>query len=185
MPKESLRSSGTMKVIVYGENELPQNVKSFLRYVKSEDMDIKVYDYEEIEELDTGEKYNELNFNLSLDTEKFVKNEYPDIEEFKNSFDSLAKIFSIDRVYFYTEYKNKLEFAKKFLKDFKSYMKSSDSGDMIHSVSFEVANKRELSIRIIRKKDNRYNMSNTTIKQLAKEYLKSKGYHHIHVYIPN
>ena len=193
MPKEFSLYGGRMKKINFkDENEIPLNVKSFIREIKSRDLGYKFefsnYDITTETESSSGDVTvdHELCLQTKLDAEKYVKNEYSNLEEIKDSFNRLSPVFGIDSVYVHSLFVGKEEFAKKFLKNFKSYMKSTPYGGAIHAIKFELSNQYEMTITIIKKSyiSPQNWVRDSTLKDLAKEYLKSQGYSHIHIYIP-
>jgi len=187
MPNIFHTHNGTVEHRIYqNESELPRNAKIFMRELRKDlpNDEIKLYRYDEIKNLEDGKTQNELTLTMDMDAERYAKDEYSYIKDADNKFDRLADALGIDRWYISTPYINKKEFAEKFLKDLKKYMKSTGDGDSIHSIRFDLTSKYEMEIKIILKKDWVSQRSEYTIKNLAKDYLKSQGYKNIRVYIP-
>ena len=126
----------------------------------------------------------ELDLTMDMDAERYAKGEYSYIKEADTKFDRLADALGINSWYISTPYINKKEFAEKFLKDLKKYMKSTGEGESIHSIRFDLTTKYEMEIKIILKKDIHSQRVEFSIKNLAKNYLASKGYKNVRVYIP-
>ena len=146
--------------------------------------ELKLYQYGEKKNLEDGKIENDLTLTMNMDAERYAKGEQSYIKDYDNKFDRLSDALGIDRWYIFTPYINKEEFAEKFLKDLKKYMKSTGDGDSIHSIRFDLTSKYEMEIKIILKKDWVSRRSEYTIKNLAKDYLASQGYKNIRVYIP-
>jgi len=172
--------------IYQNESELPRNAKIFMRELRQEfpNDELKLYRYDEIKNLEDGKTQNELTLTMNMDAERYAKGEYSYIKDYDNKFDRLSDALGIDRWFISSPYINKKEFAEKFLKDLKKYMKSTGDGDSIHSIRFDLTSKYEMEIKIILKKDWVSRRSEYTIKNLAKDYLASQGYKNIRVYIP-
>ena len=99
-------------------------------------------------------------------------------------FDDIADSIGINKFHIFTTYINKKEFAEKFLKGLKKYMKSSGEGESVHSIRFDLTTKYEMEIKIILKKDVNSWRVGWEVKNLAKDYLDSLGYKNVRVYIP-
>jgi hypothetical protein len=188
MPKIFYTHNNTLEHSVYrDESELPRNVKVFMKEIRREfpNDELKLSTYNEFKDLETNKIRNELDLSMDIDAERYAKGDYSHIKEADTKFDDIADSLGIDRFHIFTTYINKKEFGEKFLKDLKKYIKSTGEGESIHSIRFDLTTKYEMEIKIILKKDA-YNsrMVEYSIKSLAKNYLASKGYKNVRVYIP-
>ena len=188
MPNIFHTHNGTVEYIIYqNESELPRNVKIFIRELRKDfpNDEIKLYRYDVRKDLDDGKiDFDEVTLTMDMDAERYAKGEYSYIKDTDNKFDGLADVLGIKRWYISTPYINKKEFAEKFLKDLKKYMKSTGDGGSIHSIKFDLTSKFEMEVKIILKKEINSHRVEYEIKNLAKNYLNSLGYKNIRVYIP-
>ena len=186
MPEITYNYDKTDEFIKYeNEAELPRIIKIFIKELRSKfpNDEITLDQYNESKELESGEIFRDLDLEIEIDAEKNAKGEYAELKKSDSRFELLADALGIDRWYIHTIQKNKEEFAKKFLKDFKKYMKSTEFGGNIHSIQFNLNARRNMEIKIIIKRDN-WGRNNSNIRVAAKEYLDSLGYSNIAVYIP-
>jgi hypothetical protein len=190
MPNIFYTSNNTVERRIYqDESELPRNVKIFMRELRKEfpndELKLDRYDEKIILDDDPDDtNWYELDLTMDMDAERYAKGEYSYIKEADTKFDRLADALGINSWYISTPYINKKEFAEKFLKDLKKYMKSTGEGESIHSIRFDLTTKYEMEIKIILKKDIHSQRVEFSIKNLAKNYLASKGYKNVRVYIP-
>ena len=192
MPHIFYTYNNTVENKVYrDESELPRNVKVFIKEIRREfpNDELKLDKYLEKIVLDDDPaspigNWYELDLSMTIDAERYAKGDYSSIKEADTKFDDIADSLGIDRFHIFTTYINKKEFGEKFLKDLKIYMKSTGEGESIHSIRFDLTTKYEMEIKIILKKDIHSQWVEHSIKNLAKDYLASKGYKNVRVYIP-
>jgi hypothetical protein len=192
MPHIFYTFNNTVENKVYrDESELPRNVKVFIKEIRREfpNDELKLDRYLEKIVLDDDPaspigNWYELDLSMAIDAERYAKGDYSHIKEADTKFDDIADSLGIDRFHIFTTYINKKEFGEKFLKDLKIYMKSTGEGESIHSIRFDLTTKYEMEIKIILKKDIHSQRVEFSIKNLAKNYLASKGYKNVRVYIP-
>jgi hypothetical protein len=192
MPHIFYTFNNTVENKVYrDESELPRNVKVFIKEIRREfpNDELKLDKYLEKIVLDDDPaspigNWYELDLSMTIDAERYAKGDYSSIKEADTKFDDIADSLGIDRFHIFTTYINKKEFGEKFLKDLKKYMKSTGEGESIHSIRFDLTTKYEMEIKIILKKDIHSQWVEHSIKILAKNYLASKGYKNVRVYIP-
>jgi hypothetical protein len=192
MPHIFYTFNNTVENKVYrDESELPRNVKVFMKEIRREfpDDELKLDKYLEKIVLDDDPSspignWYELDLRMDIDAERYAKGDYSHIKEADTKFDDIADSLGIDRFHIFTTYINKKEFGEKFLKDLKKYMKSTGEGESIHSIRFDLTTKYEMEIKIILKKEDWGRRVEFSIKNLAKDYLASKGYKNVRVYIP-
>lgn len=187
MPKIFYTHNNTLEHSIYkDEAELPRNVKIFIKEIRRDfpNDELKLYTYNEFKNLETNEIRNELDLEMDMDAERYAKGEYHQIKEADTKFDDIADSIGINRFHIFTPFINKKEFAEKFLKGLKKYMKSSGEGERVHSIRFDLTTKYEMEVKIILKKDIHSQRVEYSIKSLAKNYLDSLGYKNVRVYIP-
>lgn len=192
MPHVFYTFNNTVENKVYSdESELPRNVKIFIKEIRREfpNDELKLDKYLEKIVLDDDPvspigNWYELDLIMDMDAERYAKGEYRHIKEADTKFDDIADSLGIDRFHIFTPYINKKEFAEKFLKGLKKYMKSSGEGESIHSIRFDLTTKYEMEIKIILKKDIHSQRVEYSIKSLVKDYLADLGYKNVRVYIP-
>lgn len=188
MPREF--KTNNYSRLIYKENEMPVNAKRFIREVKSSGYPDIIFDEYSVttssEDDGTGvDIQTDLDLSISVDAERYCKNEYPELID-TNYFDALAKVLSIDRYYIFVKFTGKDAFAKKFLINFKKYIKGTKYREIVHSVTFDLKNLRDMEIKIVLKKES-YRPASTSMwdmKNDFKEYLASLGYHNIRIFVP-
>lgn len=167
------------------ESEVPLNVRMFIREIRKRLSNDLVFDqYLETKDLETGEVVSDLDFEIIVDTEKWVKNEYPNLKDYEKKYSALCSALGIDSMSIHIQFGNKEQFAEKFLKDFKKYLKSTELGGSIHSIRFDLLSKYEVEIKIILKRGWPFQRDEYEIKKIARDYLNSLGYSNIRIYIP-
>ena len=187
MPNIFYTHNNTLEHSIYkDEAELPRNVKIFIKEIRRDfpNDELKFYTYNEFKNLETNEIRNELDLEMDIDAERYAKGEYHHIKEADTKFDDIADSIGINIFHIVTTYINKKEFAEKFLKGLKKYMKSSGEGESVHSIRFDLTTKYEMEVKIILKKDVNSHRVEYSVKSLAKNYLDSLGYKNVRVYIP-
>jgi hypothetical protein len=187
MPK-SYRDSTGINTRYENVSEFPVNVKRFVRELSSLGLDniIEIIYNEFIphEGIDE-EAFNDLDIGIEIDAEDAAKNKPANFKEkLTNDAKNLAQYFGIDSVYIYVSYTNKEEFAKKFLKQLKAYLKTTVFGPKIHSIGFNDKGSSVPEIRITKKRDS-WSVSNTRLKEVALEYLQTLGYPNVKIYFVN
>jgi len=194
MPKVHNNYNDTAQITRYDvESELPRNIKIFIKELRKELGDnLKLDEYTVSKSLlspgdkdyDPDDNNDDLDLDYFVDAEAYAKGETPygSRSEIRNKFDHLADALGIKSWNTYTKIVNKKEFADKFLKDLKKYMKSTDVGQYIHAIRFNVNNTYDLEVLFILKRDfwSRYSQ----VRNVAREYLDSIGYNKVSVHIP-
>lgn len=194
MPKVYNNYNETAQITRYDvESELPRNIKIFIKELRSKLGDNLKFDEYTVSKslLSPGNKdygpddnNDDLDLNYFVDAEAYAKGEVPygSRRDINNEFDYLADALGIKVWTAYTKIVNKKEFADKFLKDLKKYMKSTEYGDYIHAIKFNVNNTHDLEVVFVLKRDfwGRYSY----VSSAAKEYLKSLGYVNVTVHVP-
>lgn len=170
-------------------NEFPVNVKKFVNQLSSIGVDniveIIYAEFVPNDDVVDEEPYNEIDIDIKIDAEDAARNKSLSfISNLKSTANNLAQYFNIDSVYIYTHYENKELFAKKFLKQLKTYLKTTESSSTIHSIGFDVKSGSVPELRITKKRDS-WRVSNSNIKQTIQEYLVKVGYPHIKIYFVN
>jgi hypothetical protein len=163
--------------LIYKENEMPVNAKRFIREVKSAGYPDIIFDEYSVttssEDDGTGvDIQTDLDLSISVDAERYCKNEYPELID-TNYFEALAKVLSIDRYYIFVKFTGK-------------DIKGTKYREIVHSVTFDLKNLRDMEIKIVLKKES-YRPASTSMwdmKNDFKEYLASLGYHNIRIFVP-
>jgi hypothetical protein len=188
MPTERKVYGGTK--IFYGENELPRNATKFIKEIDKSGFTIFEVNYEMFipdgTDVENNEEHNELDISIYIDAEYAAKNYRSNTSIGRlldGKYESLGQALGIDRVWFFTKYKDKDIFANKFLKRLKLDLKKTDLKDVIHSIRFDVKDMRNLELIIVKKRDN-WRFSDRTIKEKVENYLESIGYPNIKIHIP-
>jgi hypothetical protein len=194
MPKVYNNYNETAQITKYDvESELPRNIKIFIKELRSKLGDNLKFDEYNISKslLNAGDKdydpddnNDDLDLNYFVDAEAYAKGEVPygKRHEIEDKFDHLADALGIKSWTAFTKIVNKKEFADKFLKDLKKYMKSTEVGDYIHAIKFNVNNTHDLEVVFVLKRDfwSRYSQ----VRDVAKEYLNSLGYKMVTIHVP-
>ena len=194
MPKVHNNYNNTAQITRYDvESELPRNIKIFIKELRNKLGDnLKLDEYTvsksllspEHQNYDPDDNNDDLDLDYFVDAEAYAKGETPygNRRDINNKFDYLADGLGIKVWTTYTRIVNKKEFAEKFLKDLKKYMKSTGFGDTIHAIKFNVNNTHDLELVFVLKKDfwGRY----SDVRKIAREYLDSIGYNNVSVHIP-
>lgn len=187
----TVRKTPTGETTVYGMNELPNNVKKFVKELSSigiNDIDDITYKefvpYPEFTDEDDM-PVNDVSIYINVDAEEAVKNKPTGFERIlQNKADDFAKYFSIEDVYIFVRYINKEEFAKKFLKELKAYLKTTKHAPVIHSIGYNLKDKRIPEITITKKRDS-WGTRNHDIEVTIKKYLIQVGYPNIKISFAN
>lgn len=189
MPEEYFSYGDKLKNVVYhNENELPKNVKLFLSELRNSHFgnNLKLYRFQETFDTEAGEgesEYeNDLDLEYPMDAEKYATGGYEWFNKYTTKFDILANTLGIDEFYISHPFVNKKEFAEKFLKDLKKYMKASEYGGDIHAIKFDLKNKHNFELQVILKRHAW--RSHNNIRVFAKDYLTQKGYKKINIHVP-
>jgi hypothetical protein len=194
MPKVFNNYNNTAQITRYNdESELPRNIKIFLKELRKELGDnVKFVEYvvsksllsPDDENYDPDDNNDDLDLDYFVDAEAYAKGEVPygKRRDINNKFDYLADGLGIKVWTTYTKIVNKKEFADKFLKDLKKFMKSTDVGDYIHAIKFNVNNTHDLELVFVLKRDfwNRYSY----VRDAARDYLNSLGYNKVSIHVP-
>lgn len=194
MPKVHNNYNNTAQITRYDvESELPRNIKIFIKELRSKLGDnLKLDEYTvsksllspEHQNYDPDDNNDDLDLDYFVDAEAYAKGETPygNRRDINNEFDYLADGLGIKVWTTYTRIVNKKEFAEKFLKDLKKYMKSTGIGDSIHAIKFNVNNTHDLELVFVLKKDfwGRY----SDVRKIAREYLDSLGYNKVSIHVP-
>jgi hypothetical protein len=189
MPRVIKKPTG--ETTYYGMTELPGHVKKFIKELGNLDINnIDDITYEEFipypEFTDEDDMpINDVSIYINVDTEDAVKNKTYGFENIlQNKADNIAKYFSIEDVYIFVHYINKEEFAKKFLKQLKLYLKTTKHGPSIHSVKYNSKEKRAPEITITKKREA-WGTRNSDITDAIKKYLTQVGYPNIKINFSN
>ena len=188
MPKVYNNYNDTIQYTKYEENELPRNVKLFLRELRNGLVggNLKFDEYLvyksllDVNDEEYEEDYDDLDLMYEMDAEEYAKGkiEFDSRYQIQSKFSHIADALGIDTWTIFPKVINKKEFAEKFLKDLKKYMKSTDVGENIHAIRFNANNSQDLEISIIFKRGfSQY----TKTRNVAVEYLKSVGYENVRV----
>ena len=194
MPKVHNNYNNTAQITRYDvESELPRNIKIFIKELRNKLGDnLKLDEYTvsksllspEHQNYDPDDNNDDLDLDYFVDAEAYAKGETPygNRRDIQNKFDYLADALGIKSWNTYTKIVNKKEFAEKFLKDLKKYMKSTGIGDYIHAIKFNVNNTHDLELVFVLKRGfwGRY----SDVRKIAREYLDSIGYNNVSVHIP-
>jgi len=186
MPKVGTSYGGQVIYTDYENlDESPNNVKLFIRQLSRLGLSdgLEFYNYRVKEDTEENTKETDLDLIFSMDSEKFAKDEYPNLDDVERRADSYALTLGIDSYYISKKFVNKKEFAEKFLKDLKKHLKTLDVGGLIHQIRFDVLNQREMEIKVIKKNIWLSGYSDREIRDEIKDYLLSMGYPKIKVYI--
>jgi len=175
----------------YGMNELPANVRRFIKELENIGVTgIKDVIYNDtVPNLDSqpedrDEPYIDVDIDVEMDSEEAAKKPRNFDSQLKSSANQLGNYFGIDSVYIYFKHTNKEEFAKKFLKQLKAYLKTTEVGNKIHSIGFNMKSSSGSELRIT-KKVNSWSLSSSGIRDIIDNYLISKGYPNVKIYIVN
>jgi hypothetical protein len=193
MPKVYNNYNETAQYTKYDvESELPRNIKIFLKELRKELGDnLKFDEYVVSKSLlspddknyDPDDNNDDLDLNYFVDAEAYAKGEVPgNRRDINDKFDHLADALGIKSWTAFTKIVNKKEFGEKFLKDLKKFMKSTDVGDYIHAIKFNVKNTHDLELVFVLKRDFWSRYSN--VRDAAKYYLNSLGYKNVSVHVP-
>jgi len=188
MPYEWKDRSGTN--IRYKDiNEFPTNAKKFVNQLSSLGIDnitdIEYNVFTPNEDNNEDEAYNEIDIDISVDAEDAAKNKPLGFKSgLENKARNLGQYFGIDYFHIYVRFNNKEEFAKKFLKQLKAYLKTTEYGPKIHSIGFDIRGTSTPEIKIT-KKANSWDVSHNRLKETIENYLQSIGYPNIRIYFVN
>jgi hypothetical protein len=194
MPKVYNNYNETAQITKYDvESELPRNIKIFIKELRSKLGDNLKFDEYSVsksllsagdKDYDPDDNNDDLDLNYFVDAEAYAKGEVPygSRRDINNEFDYLADGLGIKVWTTYTKIVNKKEFADKFLKDLKKYMKSTEYGDYIHAIKFNVNNTHDLEVVFVLKRDfwSRYSY----VRDAARDYLNSLGYNKVTIHVP-
>jgi hypothetical protein len=194
MPKVYNNYNNTAQITRYDdESELPRNIKIFIKELRSKLGDNLKFDEYSVsksllspgdEDYDPDDNNDDLDLDYFVDAEAYAKGETPygSRRDINNEFDYLADGLGIKVWTTYTKIVNKKEFADKFLKDLKKYMKSTEYGDYIHAIKFNVNNTHDLEVVFVLKRDfwSRYSY----VRDAARYYLDSLGYNKVSIHVP-
>ena len=174
------------------ESELPRNIKIFLKELRKELGDNLKFDEYVVsksllspddENYDPDDNNDDLDLNYFVDAEAYAKGEVPGKRrDINDKFDYLADALGIKSWTAFTKIVNKKEFADKFLKELKKFMKSTDVGDYIHAIKFNVNNTHDLELVFVLKRDFWSRYSN--VRDAARYYLDSLGYNKVTIHVP-
>ena len=169
-------------------SEFPANAKRLVGQFSSLGVDnVKEIIYSEFVpyEGEDDEAYNEVDIEIEVDAEDAAKNKPLGFKsKLENELKNVGKYLNIDFVYIYTRYTNKEAFAKKFLKQLKAHLKTTEYGPKIHSIGFNPQGVSVPEIRVTKKRDA-WILNNSRLKEYIQEYLISIGYPNIKIYIVN
>ena len=193
MPKVHNNYNDTIQYTSYkNESELPRNIKIFIKELRRNLGDnLKLDDYvvsksllsPEHEDYDEEENNDDLDLEYNVDAESYAKGKTIDSRnDIHRRFVHLADALGIENWGVFVKIINKKEFAEKFLKELKKYMKSTSVGKSIHSIRFDVKNTYDLELVFVLKREFWRNYGE--VREVAKEYLESLGYKNIQVHIP-
>jgi len=193
MPKVYNNYNETAQITMYNdESELPRNIKIFLKELRSKLGDNLKFDEYSVsksllnpgdKDYDPDDNNDDLDLNYFVDAEAYAKGEVSGNRHYiNNKFDYLADALGIESWTAFTKIVNKKEFGEKFLKDLKKFMKSTDVGDYIHAIKFNVNNTHDLELVFVLKRDfwSRYGQ----VKHAARYYLDSLGYKNVSIHVP-
>jgi len=193
MPKVYNNHNETVQYTRYNdESELPRNIKIFIKELRKELGDNLKFDEYVIsksllspgdKDYDPDDNNDDLDLNYFVDAEAYAKGEVlGNRRDINDKYSHLAEALGIKSFTVFTKIVNKKEFGEKFLKDLKKYMKSTNVGNYIHAIKFNVNNTHDLEIAFVLKRDfwNRY----SDVRAAAKYYLNSLGYKNVSVHIP-
>lgn len=174
------------------ESELPRNIKIFLKELRKELGDnLKFVEYvvsksllsPDDEHYDPDDNNDDLDLNYFVDAEAYAKGEVlGNRRDINDKYSHLADALGIEYWTAFTKIVNKKEFAEKFLKDLKKFMKSTEVGDYIHAIKFNVKNTHDLELVFVLKRDFWSRHSN--VRTAARYYLDSLGYKNVSVHVP-
>jgi len=174
------------------ESELPRNIKIFLKELRKELGDNLKFDEYVVsksllspdnKDYDPDDNNDDLDLNYFVDAEAYAKGEVPGKRrDINDKFDYLADALGIKSWTAFTKIVNKKEFADKFLKELKKFMKSTDVGDYIHAIKFNVNNTHDLELVFVLKRDFWSRYSN--VRDAARYYLDSLGYNKVTIHVP-
>jgi hypothetical protein len=193
MPKVYNNYNETAQITMYNdESELPRNIKIFIKELRSKLGDNLKFDEYSVsksllnpgdKDYDPDDNNDDLDLNYFVDAEDYAKGEVPGKRlDINDKFDYLADALGIKSWTAFTKIVNKKEFADKFLKELKKFMKSTDVGDYIHAIKFNVNNTHDLELVFVLKRDfwSRYSQ----VRHAARYYLDSLGYKNVSVHVP-
>ena len=167
----------------YEENEIPYYVKRFMNELRGKGYDevafsnFSIYNY--FDE-DIPLPSHDLDVYVYADAEKYARNEHPELMR-KSMLEDLAKYFSIDQFYIFLRFRNKEQFANKFLKDFKKYIKTTEFSKFVHSVRFHLDDNSKMRITIITRKNIIDRVPVSEMHTNFMEYLNSQGYSNLKI----
>jgi len=174
------------------ESELPRNIKIFLKELRKELGDNLKFDEYVVsksllspddENYDPDDNNDDLVLNYFVDAEAYAKGEVPgNRRDINDKYSHLADALGIESWTTLTKIVNKKEFGEKFLKDLKKFMKSTDVGDYIHAIKFNVNNTHDLELVFVLKRDFWSRYSN--VRDAARYYLDSLGYNKVTIHVP-
>jgi hypothetical protein len=165
----------------YDENEIPHYVERFLNELKSKGYDdITLSDFSIYHYSDEPFPNHSLDINITADAERYAKNEHPELMR-RDILKDLARYFSIDELYIHLRFKNKEEFANKFLKDFKKHIKTTEFSKFVHSVRFNLEDNSKMRITIITRKNIIDRVPVSEMHRNFMEYLNLQGYSNLKV----
>jgi len=193
MPKVYNNYNETAQITMYNdESELPRNIKIFIKELRSKLGDNLKFDEYTVsksllnpgdKDYDPDDNNDDLDLNYFVDAEDYAKGEVPgNRRDINDKFDYLADALGIKSWTAFTKIVNKKEFADKFLKELKKFMKSTDVGDYIHAIKFNVNNTHDLELVFVLKRDFWSRYSN--VRDAARYYLDSLGYNKVTIHVP-
>jgi len=169
-------------------SEFPANVRQLVGQFSSLGIDnVKEIIYSEFVpyEDEDEEDYNELDIDIEFDAEDAARNKPLGFKvKLENELKNIGRYLNIDYVYIYVRYINKEAFAKKFLKQLKAHLKTTEYGPKIHSIGFNPQGVSVPEIRVTKKRDY-WSVSDSRLREAIKEYLSSVGYPNIKIYDVN
>ena len=193
MPKVYNNYNDTVQITRYNdESELPRNIKIFIKELRNKLGDNLKFDEYSVsksllsagdKDYDPDDNNDDLDLNYFVDAEAYAKGEVPygSRRDINNEFDYLADGLGIKVWTTYTKIVNKKEFADKFLKDLKKYMKSTEYGDYIHAIKFNVNNTHDLEVVFVLKRGF---WIVSYVRDAARDYLDSLGYNKVSIHVP-
>jgi hypothetical protein len=169
-------------------SEFPANARQLVGQFSSLGVDnVKEMVYSEFipYEGEDDEAHNELDIDIEVDAEDAARNKPLGFKvKLENELRNVGRYLNIDYVYIYARYTNKESFAKKFLKQLKAHLKTTEYGPKIHSIGFNPQGVSTPEIKVTKKRES-WSVSNSKLKEAIEEYLSSVGYPNIKIYVVN
>ncbi len=162
--------------------ELPKRVQYFVDTIKE-------HGYTDIRSFESPCKYfDEKSFGCKVwvDAEETVQRKIPYRHQIQNIITkgNIKNLFGIGHLSVCVHYKNKQQLGNKFLPELKKRLKSSEFGDCVHSVRFNIKSYNDdPEIFVVLRYGNQTLETYPGIKNILTEFMKEKEYFNMNIRI--